>query len=254
MTIDALGRRKGTSDVSTSSPAPLLDAVLDEMGLDIVSGKIGPGETFTLGDMCDRFTISRTVAREVMRALEQIHLVESSRRIGITVQPKPRWAVYNQKVIDWRLRTPGEASAQLASLTQLRVAVEPVAARSMAENANEIERADLVDLAKTLRDLGAEGGGSSEAFLDADMSFHQTILTASGNEMFAALVPSVITVLRGRTKLGLQPDHPKELALQFHEELAAAIARGDEEAAEEYSHRLLAEVRTALDEPTEPLY
>lgn len=55
--------------------APKLESVLDELGHDIVSGVIATGDRFTLHDICERFGISRTVAREAMRALEQLNLV-----------------------------------------------------------------------------------------------------------------------------------------------------------------------------------
>ena len=65
------------------SAEPLLTSILDTLGEQIVSGALEPGHTFTLQDLSNRFGISRTVAREVMRALEQLGLVSSSRRVGI---------------------------------------------------------------------------------------------------------------------------------------------------------------------------
>ena len=110
-----------------TSPTPLLDPVLKELGTEIISGKIPAGQRFTLQDLCTRFGISRTVAREVMRALEQLNLVHASRRVGITVLEKKDWAVFDKSVIAWRLETPQERDLQLHSLTQLRIAVEPIA-------------------------------------------------------------------------------------------------------------------------------
>ena len=82
-----------------TSPTPLLDPVLKELGTEIISGKIPAGQRFTLQDLCTRFGISRTVAREVMRALEQLNLVHASRRVGITVLEKKDWAVFDKSVI-----------------------------------------------------------------------------------------------------------------------------------------------------------
>ena len=92
------------SDTPRSPAAPLLDRVLNELGRDIISGELPEGKTFTLHDLSDRFEISRTVAREAMRALEQMGLVSSSRRVGITVLPRSSWAVFDPAVINWRLR------------------------------------------------------------------------------------------------------------------------------------------------------
>ena len=229
-----------------TSPTPLLDPVLKELGTEIISGKIPAGQRFTLQDLCTRFGISRTVAREVMRALEQLNLVHASRRVGITVLEKKDWAVFDKSVIAWRLETPQERDLQLHSLTQLRIAVEPIAARAAANNANPEERTRLVELSTLICDLGRSGMGNSPDFLDADIEFHTLILTSSRNEMFASLASTVATVLTGRAQLGLQPNHPADEAHDHHERLAAAIASGESLAAEDYARMLVSEARESL--------
>lgn len=113
--------------------APLLDNILDQLGREIVAGELPEGKTFTLLDLSTRFEISRTVAREAMRALEQLGLVAASRRVGITVQPRSQWSAMNQSIIGWRLATESEVLSQLQSLAELRAGVEPMAGRQPAK-------------------------------------------------------------------------------------------------------------------------
>lgn len=222
--------------------APLLDNVLDELGRDIISGTLPEGRTFTLQYLSTRFDISRTVAREAMRALEQLGLVSSSRRVGITVRPRSSWAVFDQSIIDWRLDCSTERTSQLRSLSELRVGIEPQAARMAATNATPEQREELVSLARRLRELGEEGAGDGQEFLEVDSRFHNLLLEASGNEMFAALAPSMLSVLQGRSRHGMAPADPPNSALTAHEELAAHIFDGDEAAAESQARLLLTEV------------
>ncbi|WP_026196117.1 FadR/GntR family transcriptional regulator [Corynebacterium lubricantis] len=229
-----------------SPAAPLLTTVLDQLGSEIVAGTLAEGRTFTLQDISARFGISRTVAREAMRALEQLGLVSSSRRVGITVLPESSWAVFDQSVIRWRLATEEQRSKQLRSLTELRVAIEPIAAFNAANHATKEQSDKIVQLAEELRELGARDRGASEEFLEADKQFHMLIFQASGNEMITALAPSLLYALEGRTRYGLQPEQPAEEALDSHELLAQSIAAGDADKAEEASRSLLAEVRGAL--------
>lgn len=232
---------------SAHSPAkPLLVSVLDEIGQEIVSGKFATGDTFKLMDLSDRFGISRTVAREAMRALEQLGLVSSSRRIGITVLPATRWAVFDSSIIRWRLNDDVQREGQLRSLTELRIAVEPIAVRSVALHASPAERGKFKELAVEMRELGESGQGASSRFLEIDVTFHELILRYCHNEMFTALAPSITAVLEGRTALGLQPDMPDKEALDNHEKLADAILSRDADAAEEASRRILQEVRDTL--------
>ncbi|GAB3946957.1 FadR/GntR family transcriptional regulator [Corynebacterium tapiri] len=233
-------------DKTAASTEPLLTSVLDELGRDIISGRLETGQTFTLQSIGERFQISRTVAREAMRALEQLGLVSSSRRVGITVLPRQRWSVFNPTVITWRLQTESERARQLNSLTELRVAVEPIAAYNAATAATPEQRAELKELATTMRELGEHTHGATQDFLEADMRFHSLLLEASGNEMFAMLAPSLMRALYGRTEFGLQPETPASEALDAHEELAQAIARGEAQAAESAARALIGEVRTAL--------
>ncbi|QGU08168.1 HTH-type transcriptional regulator LutR [Corynebacterium occultum] len=228
------------------SAVPLLDSVLDRLGREIIQGVLPEGKTFTLQDLSQRFDISRTVAREAMRALEQLGLVSSSRRVGITVQPRSSWVVFNESIIGWRLECEAERRGQLRSLNELRIGIEPVAARLCSEQASPADRIRLVQIAEELAELGHSGKGASEEFLELDIAFHSRLLEASGNEMFMALIPSVTSVLRGRTVFGLQPDNPEEETLDLHLRLALAIQSGDGAAAEKFSQKLLQEVREFL--------
>lgn len=231
---------------ATGSATPLLASVLNNIGRRIISGELPEGRTFTLQDISDRFAISRTVARETMRALEQLGLVSSSRRVGITVLSRAHWAVFDPTVIDWRLETEHERPLQLRALTELRIAIEPIAAYNAATSATEEQRQELVELAATLRRLGDAGSGDTEAFLTSDLRFHTLLMESSGNDMFMALSPSLDSALRGRTQFGLQPKNPDEDGLAAHENLAQAIAEGRADDAESAARTILKEVREAL--------
>ena len=63
------------------------------------------------------------------------------------------------------------------------------------------------------------------------MEFHTLILHESGNELFAALSDTIATVLRGRVELGKYPMKPKSDALDAHDAVADAIAKGEPERA-----------------------
>ncbi|MEJ6013316.1 FCD domain-containing protein [Corynebacterium sp. H127] len=213
--------------------APLLETVLDQIGLDIVSGKIKAGEKFTLQTLCESFSISRTVARETMRALEHLGMVSSSRRVGITVLPAERWSVFSESIIRWRLQVPTQREEQLSSLTALREAIGPRAARIAAIAASQREGQQLRDLAKTMRELGESGEGGSQEFLEANIEFHSMLLECSDNEMFAALVPSTTAVIHSRHDLGGFAAHPPAELLASYEALADAVFNRDADIAEQ---------------------
>lgn len=225
--------------------AALAESVLDRIGTEIVGGAIQPGDSFTLQDLTERFAVSRTVAREAMRALEELSIVTARPRVGITVQAPDKWNVFSPRLIAWRLQS-AQRAAQLGSLTELRAAVEPAAARHAAVRSSDEERKRLVELGAALRRLGESGAGHGEEFLRTDIEYHTLLLTSSGNEMFAALAGSIAEVLIGRTRLGLQAAHPEPEALDRHTLLAQAIHDRDPAAAEQHARALVHEVRDAL--------
>lgn len=219
----------------------LNNRIIEVVGRDIATGAVDPGSRLTLEGLQERFGVSRTVVRDCMQILEAMNLVYSKRRIGIVVQEPSRWNVYDPRVIRWRLAGPGR-SAQFESLTELRIAVEPLAASGAARRATPDQRQQLVLLARRMR----ETAGDPEAFLAADIAFHTLLLRASGNEMFAALSDVVAEVLTGRSRQNLMPAGPRPEALDEHEAVAAAVSALDPAAARARMADLLLEVEEAI--------
>ncbi|MCP2266971.1 DNA-binding transcriptional regulator, FadR family [Promicromonospora thailandica] len=219
--------------------------VLDTLGRRVTGGELPPGTALTLDGIGAEFGVSRTVAREAMRLLEGLGLVRSGPRVGIVVLPHDAWNVLDPRVIAWRLDGPGRA-AQLRSLTELRQAVEPLAAAGAARAAPAAVRDELVATARRLRELGEAGQGDGDPFLALDVRLHELLLRHSGNELFSALSDVVAVVLSGRRHLGLMPARPVPEALDAHEDVARAVAAGDAVTAEQAMARIVREVRGAL--------
>jgi DNA-binding FadR family transcriptional regulator len=219
-------------DLSTSSAAapdgsPVLAGLharlLDRLGLAICGGDLETGSVVRIDQLQERYGVSRSVVREAIRVLASMGMVASRRRVGVQVLPATRWNLYDPQVIRWRLASPARI-AQLQSLTELRTAIEPEAARLAAQRASLSGASDLMGLAGKLWAAGQ--ASDAETFLELDIQFHRLVLASSGNEMFAKLTTLVEAVLTGRTQYGLMPRHPHEEALQLHVDVASAIQRG----------------------------
>lgn len=197
--------------------------VTEEVGRSIVDETVPAGTVLLTDEIERRQGVSRSVVREAIRVLASMGLVESVKRIGIKVLPASRWNVYDPTLIRWRLLGPGKGD-QLRSLTELRSAVEPMAAELAAKHAAAAVSAELVAVAALMRTVGHSDDLSG--FLELDIRFHRLVLQGSGNEMFAKLDEPIAAVLSGRTDLGLMPDHPHENTLQLHADVAEAIQAG----------------------------
>jgi DNA-binding FadR family transcriptional regulator len=202
----------------------LHDYLTERLGSAIASGAIGPGASLSLDQLGVDYQVSRSVAREAVRVLASLGMVAMKRRVGILVLPMSRWNLFSPQIIGWRLAS-ADRLAQFRSLTELRAAIEPQAARLAAGRAGLEQAGHLMGLAGSVWTHGR--AGDVQAHLQADISFHRLVLAASGNEMFAAFAPVVAQILTSRTQVGLTPSQPDVAALQFHIDVATAIQRGD---------------------------
>lgn len=208
-----------------------------------MSGQYPPGRVLTLDGVSAEHEMSRSVAREVIRVLESMGLVESRRRVGITVQPAENWNVFDPEVIRWRLDV-GDRAAQLASLSELRVGFEPAAAALAARRATPHQ---CRIMAAAVSDMVVHGrSGDLDAYLLADKTFHHTLLAASGNEMFQALNGVVAELLTGRTHHGMMPERPDVAAIALHDDVARAIRMGEEKLAEQAMRAIIDEAAAAV--------
>ncbi|MFE4694926.1 FadR/GntR family transcriptional regulator [Streptomyces sp. NPDC056749] len=218
--------------------------VLDTLGLEIAAGDRAPGLVLRTDELAQRFDVSRTVVREVIRVLESMHLVESRRRVGVTVRPTEEWNVYDPQVIRWRL-AGADRPRQLRSLTVLRSAVEPVAAGLAARNATAEQCAALTECALGM--VATSRGQQLEGYLRHDIAFHRVVLNASGNEMFARLGDVVAEVLAGRTHHQVMFEDPDPAAVTLHVRLAEAVREGDAEGAERLTKEIAVGALHELD-------
>ncbi|MEU2421579.1 FadR/GntR family transcriptional regulator [Streptomyces sp. NPDC007851] len=218
--------------------------VLDTLGPAITAGEYPPGSVLRTDELAQHFEVSRSVMREAVRVLESMHLVESRRRVGVIVRPRAEWNVYDPQVIRWRL-AGADRPHQLRSLTVLRSAIEPVAARLAAKNATAQQCAELTECALGM--VANSRGHRLEQYLVHDMAFHRVILTASGNEMFARLGDVVAEVLAGRTHHEVMFEDPAPAAVTLHVQLAEAVREGDADRSEQLTRAITAGALEELD-------
>ncbi|MFI9121911.1 FadR/GntR family transcriptional regulator [Streptomyces bikiniensis] len=228
----------------TTQAQGLHSHVLAALGLAITAGEYPPGTVLRTDELAQRFDVSRTVVREVVRVLESMHLVESRRRVGVTVLPTASWNVYDPQVIRWRL-AGADRPRQLRSLTVLRSAVEPVAAGLAAENATPEQCRELTEQALGM--VATSRGRRLEEYLVHDIAFHRVVLNASGNEMFARLGDVVAEVLTGRTHHHVMFEDPDPAAVTLHVQVAEAVRERDGARAEELTRQIAVGALQELD-------
>jgi DNA-binding FadR family transcriptional regulator len=211
------------------------ELVLDSVGLAIVRGELPAGHSDTIDGLITRTGASRSIVREATRVLVSLGMLTAGRRVGLRVTPKSAWDTLDAHVVRWRLASP-ERTQQLRELVELRLAIEPEAARVAADRHNADHAREL---ARAIADLhGAAIAHDSAGFLDADRRLHALILKASSNALFSRLQAVVDEALRERT-----PSEPVAWAtassdVALHAALVEAILDGDGFTAAETMRRI----------------
>lgn len=218
--------------------------VLESMGPDLLWGGLRTVSQLRLETIEERYGVSRSVAREVVRVLESMGLVTSRPRVGITLRPRDEWHFLDPRLIRWRLAGP-ERAEQLRSITDLRRGMEPIAAELAATHASPEQCGALTGAVIGMSVTGREG--DLPAYLAHDIEFHRTLLEASGNELFASLADVVAEVLIGRTQHHLMPEHPVPAAIRLHGDVAEAISSRDPARARQSMGDIVSEAAHAVE-------
>lgn len=221
---------------------PLASSVANTLGARIVAGDLGLGDVIRLDDIDEEFGVSRSVSREAVKILESHNFVRSRRRVGVLILAPHEWDLMAPRVIGWHLAGPHRLE-EMRWLSQLRGAIEPMAARLAAGQAHRDHIGAVVEAASAMDEVAR--ARDFDRLLRADIEFHTGVLVASGNPLFAAQARVVGAVLEGRARH--LPYDPRPEAIELHGEVARCVAVGDGAGAEQAMRAIVDEARQAVE-------
>jgi DNA-binding GntR family transcriptional regulator len=201
----------------TKLPATAVDRVSDGLREMIVSGELAAGARLVQRKLAAQFGTSSIPVIEAIRRLEREGLVQSHPNFGATV------AEWNDEDIE--------------GIFLMRVALEGVACRLFAERAKDMDLAILREYSRQFdectRQIDAIG------CTQADLDFHLQIVKAAQCPTLARAVEqsaSITRTIQNSMLLGL-PVEQLVGPVGAHEELIAALAGRDADAAEKIGRK-----------------
>jgi DNA-binding FadR family transcriptional regulator len=230
----------------TSAPRTTFqEQVLDQLGRDICSGRYRPGQVLpSEGELCERFSFSRIVIREAIKSLAAKGMLEVRRRVGTLVLEPARWNLFDPDIIAWRANTDDVDPTMSRDLMELRRIVEPAAVRLAATRASEDERKAL-RAAYMAMERALAGKGD---YVEADLAFHATILSACGNQFVRQMQEAMSAILQASFKIISEKPGGPEFSLPMHEAVCVAIEEGDAVAAERAALVLIEQAEADLQD------
>ncbi|PWK85395.1 DNA-binding FadR family transcriptional regulator [Lentzea atacamensis] len=205
----------------------------------ILAGEIGEGDTLDLPALREELDVSLTALREALKVLSAKGMIDARQKRGTFVQPRTSWNLLDTDVMRWQTQANADHSL-FEELTEMRVIVEPAAARLAAERATDADIEALsaaLDRMASARDLAAT--------VRADLEFHRLLMAATHNAFLTQVEQIIAIGLAERDKLvhGSVDDDP----VPSHRAVLDAIAARDAEAAYDAMRALVDKSGADLD-------
>lgn len=240
-----LGRRSGFF-VRKPAGYNLTYAIVEELGRAIVTGVYHEGNPFPIeAALCEQFNASRTVLREAIKMLTAKGLLSARPRQGTILEPESRWNLLDPEVLRWLLERKFSLPL-LAEFTEIRLAIEPMAARLAARQATPEGIAGIRRALERMQD--AEQGTGDP--LASDIDFHVAILRASGNRFYSQFDEFIATALGISIRLTNRFKGVAMGNIRDHRKILTAIEAGDADRAEAATKVLLQEVVRLIQSET----
>ena len=217
-------RADGTAPRPIKRGAKVAEALAQEIVHEIVSRKLPPGTLLSSeAQMLEDYGVGRGSLREALRILE-VHGL-------ITMKPGRNGG---PMVIEVGSRDYGRMSTlffhlggmTFGQLVEARLVLEPMMARLAA-----VRRAQ--ELVGHIADPDATAVEDDDAYFDATKDFHRGVASMSGNPVLNLLCVSLEDIFRDQVNGFLSPGDERRHVLEVHSAIAAAIADGDADAAEQ---------------------
>lgn len=153
----------------TRQAAPLREQVVATMRTEIVDSTLAPGERLYEKDLCERYGVSRTVIREVLRQLESESL--------ITVRPGHGPMV--------TVLTPSDIEA----LYEVRQELEGLAAELFAHRATDEQARAMLELVDGMEQSYLHGTLESRG--ESKEEFYRILLEGAGNPVLTSMLERI---------------------------------------------------------------
>nr|WP_321464065.1 GntR family transcriptional regulator [uncultured Cohaesibacter sp.] len=171
----------------------------------VLVGKLGPGQTLSERELCEKLQISRTPLREAIRELASEKLIEiQSNR---------------------RLRVADPSATYINDLFDVQAALEALAGKLFIQRATDKQIDQLAGIHGRLKKL-ASGNDSMKFFL-LDMEFHSTIIEFADNSALSETHRQYNAALFRARYMSSEQARWRDVTMAEHEEIMDAIIARD---------------------------
>jgi GntR family transcriptional regulator, galactonate operon transcriptional repressor len=207
----------------------------------VASGEFADGLLPSEQQISGEFVVSRAVAREALKVLASLDMVEISQGRRVVVRPAAEWDYLNPLLLEWL--PPDQIPYLLQELHDARLIIEPGLAARAARTATAD---DLAHMREALDGMEANLE-RPERFLEHDLQFHLEVCKATRNRMLDRFMYSSRWWQSASRRITNRPRAALPAALSDHRQIYEAIEAGEPERAERAMLRHLTVTAPLLD-------
>lgn len=234
----------------------MTEQIVQILGKKIVHEKLKAGDTLPkIEDISEEFGVSRTVVREALKILAARKMVRSNQRSGTIVLPRTDWYIWDLEVMEWICEVELHEAPFLLHLTEIRGALEPLAASLATQRATEEDLKRIEIAYKKLRSTLDD----PTAWPEADYEFHLSIYEASHNDLLISMLKllgkaSVVSRKKTYSAIKDYPEQELEPSLEIlmrHEALYLAIQERNADLAYQKTFEIVSRAKDLLQKVTD---
>jgi DNA-binding FadR family transcriptional regulator len=214
-------RRQEAADVVKVRTLPV--QVAARLTRRIVNGEIAEGRAPSELDISREFGVSRVVARETLKILASLDIVDIAQGRRVAVRPQAEWDYLSPLLAEW---LPEEhVDGLLRELLQMRELLEPELAAMAAAAISDETLARLREELDRMASLESD----PEAYLEVDHEFHMEICRAANNRILDRIMYSARWLGTASRRVTNQGSLPR--ATEAHTRIYRALESRDPDAA-----------------------
>jgi DNA-binding FadR family transcriptional regulator len=218
-----MARRQELSDVVKVRTLPV--QVAARLTRRIVEGEFTDGRAPSELEISQEYGVSRVVARETLKILASLDIVDIAQGRRVAVRPAADWDYLNPQLAEW---LPEEhVDRLLRELHEMRVLLEPELAAKAATSITDEALERLQD--ELDRMSGLEG--DPDDYLEVDHEFHMAICRAADNRILDRIMYSARWLLTASRRVTNAAPGGLHKATAAHSAIYAALKARDPEAA-----------------------
>ena len=226
----------------------LTSSIVQDLGVAIVTGTYSDRNPFPVeAQLCRQYGASRTALREAVKMLTAKGLLGARPRQGTWVQPESKWNLLDPDILGWLLERKFSPTL-LTEFTEVRLAIEPLAAALAARAAGPEDKQAVRDAIERMR--AAERGEDDP--LASDIAFHVAVLRASRNRFYAQLTELTSTALRFSIRTTNRYKGVRLASVADHKRVADAIMAGRPAVAAQAMRKMIQEALHLIVDHEEP--